>query len=46
MVKADDGEIDALSGATVTSRGVCATVMEASDIYKRLKDEIVKNMKV
>jgi electron transport complex protein RnfG len=46
MVKADDGEIDALSGATVTSRGVCAAVMEASDTYKRLKDEIAKNMKV
>lgn len=45
MVKADDGEIDALSGATVTSRGVCAAVMEASDTYKRLKHEIVNNMK-
>jgi electron transport complex protein RnfG len=44
-VKKDGGEIDALSGATVTSRGVCAAVMQASDTYKRLKDEIVNNMK-
>jgi electron transport complex protein RnfG len=43
-VKLDGGEIDALSGATLTSRGVCAAVMDASDIYKRLKDEIKKNL--
>ncbi len=44
-VEQDNGEIDALSGATVTSRGVCAAVMESSDTYKRLKDMIVDNMK-
>jgi electron transport complex protein RnfG len=44
-VKSDGGNIDALSGATVTSRGVCAAVTEASDIYKSLKDKIMKNIK-
>lgn len=39
-VKADGGNIDALSGATITSRGVCAGVSDAIEIYKRLKDEI------
>jgi electron transport complex protein RnfG len=43
-VKPDGGEIDALSGATITSRGVCAAVTAASEIYKRLKDEIEKNI--
>jgi electron transport complex protein RnfG len=44
-VKSDGGEIDALSGATVTSRGVCAAVTASSELYKRLKDEIVKKVK-
>jgi electron transport complex protein RnfG len=44
QVKADGGEIDALSGATVTSRGVCGALMEASEIYKRLKPEIQKKL--
>jgi Na+-translocating ferredoxin:NAD+ oxidoreductase subunit G len=44
-VKADGGEIDALSGATVTSRGVCAAVSEIADTYTRLKAEILKKMK-
>jgi electron transport complex protein RnfG len=43
-VKSDGGDIDALTGATITSRGVSSAVAEATDIYKRLKDEIVKNL--
>ena len=43
-IKDDGGDIDALSGATVTSRGVCSAVMDSSDIYSRLKDEILKNI--
>jgi electron transport complex protein RnfG len=43
-VKADGGQIDALSGATVTSRGVCAAVTAASELYQRLKGEITKRM--
>lgn len=43
-VKSDGGEIDAISGATVTSRGVCAAVTAASEIYKQYKSEILKNI--
>ena len=44
-VKPDGGDIDALSGATITSRGVCAAVMDSAETYKRLKDEILKKIK-
>ena len=43
-VKPDGGQIDALSGATVSSRGVCGAVSESSRVYLRLKDEIVKQL--
>ncbi len=43
-VKKDGGEIDAISGATITSRGVCVAVNEATAIYKRLKPELSKSM--
>ena len=43
-VKADGGPVDAVSGATITSRGVCAAVVSSADIYSRLKDEILKNI--
>jgi electron transport complex protein RnfG len=44
-VKADGGKIDAISGATVTSRGVCGAVVLAAEIYKRLKNSIVEKAK-
>ena len=44
MVKADGGNVDALSGATVTSQGVCAALSQSSEIYKRLKEEILKKI--
>jgi electron transport complex protein RnfG len=44
-IKSEGGDIDALSGATVTSKGVCAGVDNSIEIYKRLKDEILKNIK-
>ena len=44
-VKADGGDVDALSGATVTSRGICGALNEAKNIYKELKPEILKNIK-
>jgi electron transport complex protein RnfG len=44
-VRPEGGEIDALSGATVTSKGVCAGVASSIEIYKRLKAEILKNIK-
>lgn len=43
-VKTDGGDIDALTGATMTSRGVSSAVAEATEIYKRLKEEIVKKL--
>ena len=45
QVKGDGGNIDALSGATITSRAVCAAITAISEAYKRLKPEIVKNTK-
>lgn len=43
-VKKDGGTIDAISGATITSRGVCVAVNEATAMYKRLKPELLKSM--
>jgi electron transport complex protein RnfG len=40
----DGGKIDAISGATITSRAVCAAVNEANAVYKRLKPELSKSM--
>ncbi len=44
-VQADGGKIDSVSGATITSRGVCQAVAESADVYTRLKDEIKKKIK-
>jgi electron transport complex protein RnfG len=44
-VKPDGGEIDAISGATVTSRGVCGGITEAGTVYKRLKSQITEKIK-
>jgi len=44
-VKPDGGEIDSISGATVTSRGVCGGVSNAAEIYKRLKPQIAEKIK-
>ena len=43
-VKSDGGDIDAMSGATITSRGVSAAVAGSIDIYKKLKDEIINKV--
>ena len=43
-VKPDGGDIDAMSGATVTSRGVSSGIADSVEKYKRLKEEISKNM--
>lgn len=40
-VKADGGEISAISGATITSKGVCTAARQAQDMYTRLKPEII-----
>lgn len=44
-VKADGGQIDAISGATVSSRGVCGAVVDSAEIYIRLKKDIVEKLK-
>jgi len=44
-VKSDGGKIDAISGATVTSKGVCGAVVMVGEIYKRLKKSIVEKAK-
>jgi electron transport complex protein RnfG len=44
-VKNDGGTIDALSGATVTTKGVCAAVTEAGAVYKELKTKIAEQAK-
>ncbi len=41
-IKKNGGEIDAMSGATITSLGVCLAAQKAQDIYTRLKPEIQK----
>jgi electron transport complex protein RnfG len=43
-VKGDGGQIDAVSGATITSRGVCGALVTSADIYMRLKNEIMEKV--
>jgi len=43
-VKSDGGQVDALSGATITSRAVSAGVTEAGKMYKALKPKIEENV--
>jgi len=43
-IKGKGGDIDAMSGATVTSAGVSQAAVAAQDLYKKLKPEIVKQM--
>lgn len=44
-VKPDGGKVDALSGATVTSRGVVVAVTEAAKIYDKLKPQLAEKTK-
>jgi electron transport complex protein RnfG len=43
-LKADNGSIDAISGATITSRAVSLAATQAQDLYKKLKPEILKEI--
>ncbi len=45
QLKADGGEIDAISGATITSRGVSGAVVEAARVYERLKPIMIEKIK-
>ncbi len=44
-VKSDGGQIDAVSGATITSQGVCQGVTDSADFYSKLKPQIVEQAK-
>ena len=44
-VKADGGPIDAVSGATVSSRAVCGAVADAVEAYQKLKPKILEKIK-
>ena len=44
-VKGDGGQVDALSGATVTTRGVAVAVTDATQTFKRLKPQIEEQLK-
>lgn len=44
-VKSDGGQIDAVSGATITSQGVCQGVTDSSGFYSKLKPQIVEQAK-
>jgi electron transport complex protein RnfG len=41
-VKTDGGQVDAVSGATITSRGVCAGITGSADFYKEVKPQLVE----
>jgi len=43
-LQAEGGSISAMSGATVTSKGLIVAANKARDFYKKLKPEIVKNL--
>jgi electron transport complex protein RnfG len=44
-VSGDGGQINALSGATITSRAVSAAAAEACQIYERLKPQLTEKLK-
>ncbi len=44
-VKSDGGDVDAIGGATITSRAVASGVAEAARMYKELKPQIVEQAK-
>jgi len=41
-VKQDGGFVDAVSGATISSRAVCSAVRKSLELYPEIKKEIVK----
>jgi electron transport complex protein RnfG len=44
-VTGDGGSINAISGATFTSRAVCNATNEAAEIYEKLKPQIIEKLK-
>lgn len=44
-VKNDGGQVDAIGGATITSRAISAGLTDAAKIYDKLKPQIMENTK-
>jgi electron transport complex protein RnfG len=44
-VTSDGGKVNAMSGATITSRAVCSAASDAGMIYKKLKPQIEQKLK-
>ncbi|NIM14717.1 MAG: FMN-binding protein, partial [Candidatus Aminicenantes bacterium] len=44
-VKKDNGEVDAVSGATYSSRGVCAAVEKCIALYPKIKEKVMGETK-
>ncbi len=43
-VRPDGGQIDALAGATITSRAVCNAVEQAAEVYERLEPKLKQQL--
>lgn len=41
----DGGQVNAISGATITSRAVCAAATDAGKIYQKLKPQLAEKLK-
>ena len=41
----DDGKVNAISGATITSRAVCKATTDAGNVYQKLKPQISEKIK-
>jgi electron transport complex protein RnfG len=44
-VKTDGGGVDSVSGATITSQGVCAALNDGVKIYNELKPKVAEELK-
>ena len=44
-VTKDGGKVNAMSGATITSRAVCAAATQAGSIYQKLKPQLSEKLK-
>lgn len=44
-VKADGGQVDAITGATITSRAISAALTDAAKVYEQLKPQIEQKAK-
>ena len=44
-VSGDGGQINAMSGATITSKAVCATTSESGKKYEQLKPQLEEKLK-